>query len=128
MVNWIFFFISYYYRNMAVKFTREFWTNLVLFVVVCVALGLSIWAFATPCKKDKFGNSNSNLICDFNNTYPIQVNTISGGCSTSDVNGVIKLINDNFHIDISGDCRKGSFYKLDLSDDDAKKICNYIIN
>lgn len=113
---------------MAVTLTKEFQTNLLLFVVASVALGLQIWALATPCKKDKFGNSNSNLICDFNNTYPIQVNTKSGGCSTSDVNGVIKFINDNFHRDISGDCRKGSFYKLDLSEDDAKKICNYIIN
>ena len=38
---------------MAVTLTREF---LVLFVVACVALGLSIWAFAKPCKKDGFGN------------------------------------------------------------------------
>ena len=113
---------------MAVTLTKEFWTNLVLFVVACLALGLSIWAFATGCKKDGFGNSNANLICDFSLENPIQVNTISGGCSTSDVNGVIKFINDNFHRDIYGDCRKGSFYKLDLSDDDAKKICNYIIN
>ena len=42
---------------MAVKLTK---TNLLLFVVAFVALGLSIWALATPCKKDKFGNSNSN--------------------------------------------------------------------
>jgi hypothetical protein len=45
---------------MAVKLTKEFYINVVLFVVACVALGLSIWAFATPCKKDKFDNSNSN--------------------------------------------------------------------
>jgi hypothetical protein len=44
---------------MAVTLTKEFWTNLVLFVVACVALGLSIWAFATPCKKDKFGIDSS---------------------------------------------------------------------
>ena len=42
---------------MAVTLTKEFWTNVVLFVVACVALGLSIWALATPCKKDKFGNT-----------------------------------------------------------------------
>jgi len=41
---------------MAVKLTKEFWINVVLFVVACVALGLSIWAFATPCKKDGFGD------------------------------------------------------------------------
>ena len=39
---------------MAVKLTKEFY--IALFVVACVALGLSIWAFATPCKKDKFGD------------------------------------------------------------------------
>ena len=44
---------------MAVTLTKEFWTNFVLFVVVCIALGLSIWAFATPCKKDKFGEVQS---------------------------------------------------------------------
>ena len=43
---------------MAVTLTKEFWTNLVLFVVACVALGLSIWAFNVPCKKDKFGDFN----------------------------------------------------------------------
>ena len=42
---------------MAVTLTKEFWTNLVIFVVACVALGLSIWALATPCKKDGFVNT-----------------------------------------------------------------------
>ena len=45
---------------MAVTLTKEFWTNLVLFVVACVALGLSIWAIPTPCKKDVFGNTMTN--------------------------------------------------------------------
>jgi hypothetical protein len=45
---------------MAVTLTKEFWANLVLFVVACVALGLSIWAFATPCKKDGFDNLRLN--------------------------------------------------------------------
>jgi len=48
---------------MAVTFTKEFWTNLVLFVVACVALGLSIWAFATPCKKDGFGKVEFGSVC-----------------------------------------------------------------
>ena len=43
---------------MAVTFTREFYINFGLFLFVCLALGLSIWAFATPCKKDGFGDSN----------------------------------------------------------------------
>jgi hypothetical protein len=43
---------------MAVTFTREFYINLVLFVVACIALGLSIWAFAKPCKKDRFGDNS----------------------------------------------------------------------
>jgi len=46
---------------MAVKLTKEFWINVVLFVAVCVALGLSIWAFATPCKKDTFENNNNYI-------------------------------------------------------------------
>lgn len=41
---------------MAVTLTKEFWTNVVLFVVASVALGLSIWAFATPCKEEGFGS------------------------------------------------------------------------
>ena len=48
---------------MAVTLTKEFWTNFVLFVVACVALGLSIWAFATPCKKDGFGNVEFGSVC-----------------------------------------------------------------
>lgn len=41
---------------MAVQLTKE---NVILFVVACVALGLSIWAFATPCKKDGFGDTRT---------------------------------------------------------------------
>lgn len=51
---------------MSVTLTKEFWTNFVLFVVACVALGLSIWGIATPCKKDSFSeNYRENSI--FNN-------------------------------------------------------------
>ena len=32
----------------------QFWVNLILFLVVIVTLGLSIWAFTTSYKKDKF--------------------------------------------------------------------------
>jgi hypothetical protein len=113
---------------MAVTLTKEFYINFGLFLFACLALALSIWAFATPCKKDGFGNSNANLICDFSLENPIQVNYESGGCSTSDVTGVIKYVKDNFNIDISGNCYKGSYYKLDLKDDEAEKLCNYIIN
>ena len=35
---------------------NQFLTNFVLFIFACVALGLSIWALATPCKKDTFKN------------------------------------------------------------------------
>ena len=62
---------------MAVQLTKEFWTNLVLFVVACVALGLSIWALNVPCKKDGFGDNLSgckkrsdcseNQYCDYKN-------------------------------------------------------------
>ena len=77
---------------MAVTFTREFWTNFVLFVVACVALALSIWAFATPCKKDGFKglfnyccpNPNKCMIgcqtCDKNETCQPDSNTCGGIC------------------------------------------------
>ena len=42
---------------MAVTFTREFYINFGLFLFACLALALSIWAFAKPCKKDGFGNT-----------------------------------------------------------------------
>jgi len=42
---------------MAGTLTREFYINFGLFLFACLALGLSIWAFATPCKKDGFGNT-----------------------------------------------------------------------
>lgn len=44
---------------MAVTFTREFYINFGLFLFACLALGLSIWAFVLPCKKDKFGIDSS---------------------------------------------------------------------
>ena len=37
-------------------YNKQFLFNTILFVVACVVLGLSIWALATPCKKDGFGN------------------------------------------------------------------------
>ena len=105
------------------------WIFLGMGILICIIIGLVVLMFI-KIRNEKFGNSNANLICDFSLDNEIQVNYESGGCSTgvNGVNGVIKFINDNFHRDISGDCRKDSFYKLDLSDDDAKKICNYIIN
>ena len=50
---------------MAVTLTKKFWTNLIIFVVACVALGLSIWAFATACKKDGFGDQPSSSLLYF---------------------------------------------------------------
>ena len=41
---------------MAVTLTKEFYINFGLFLFACVALGLSIWAFNTKCKKDGFGD------------------------------------------------------------------------
>ena len=43
---------------MAVTLTKEFYINFGLFLFACLALALSIWAFATPCKKDGFGSCN----------------------------------------------------------------------
>ena len=81
---------------MAVTLTKEFWTNFVLFVVACLALGLSIWAFAKPCKKDRFGSDcaptcsdcsdwNDNLIpLDLYNLNPTlyknQCSNVGDGC------------------------------------------------
>jgi len=45
---------------MAVTLTREFYINFGLFLFACIALGLSIWAFAKPCKKDGFGDTMTN--------------------------------------------------------------------
>lgn len=50
---------------MAVTFTKEFWTNLILFIVACVALALSIFALNVRCKNDSFGD----FIKDGNNIY-----------------------------------------------------------
>ena len=47
---------------MAVTFTREFYINFGLFLFACLALALSIWAFATGCKKDKFGDQQCKSI------------------------------------------------------------------
>ena len=64
---------------MAVTLTKEFWTNLVLFVVACLALGLSIWAFATPCKKEGFGErAQKPIVCYTNNsnvTFDLHLNS-----------------------------------------------------
>lgn len=38
------------------QYSNEFYTNVALFVLALVVLGLSIWAFVTPCKKDGFGD------------------------------------------------------------------------
>ena len=64
----------------------------ILFILSLVALGFSIWAIATPCKKDNFGSAcaptgsdwNDNLISlDKYNTnpqkYKNQCNNIQGG-------------------------------------------------
>lgn len=41
---------------MSVTFTKEFWINMIIFLAACIALGISIWAFVVPCKKDGFGD------------------------------------------------------------------------
>lgn len=38
------------------QYSQNFYTNVVLFVLALVVLGLSIWAFVAPCKKDNFGD------------------------------------------------------------------------
>ena len=38
------------------QYSQNFYTNVALFVLALVVLGLSIWAFVAPCKKDGFGD------------------------------------------------------------------------
>ena len=40
------------------QYSQNFYTNVVLFVLALVVLGLSIWAFVAPCKKDGFGDQD----------------------------------------------------------------------
>ena len=114
-------------------YNRQFLFNTILFVVACVVLGLSIWALVAKCKNDNFGNSDDTYLkCDFSNKfYPINVNTLSGGCSTSDVTGVANYIKNNLikglDILLEG-CYEENIYKLKLSNDEANKLCNYISN
>lgn len=78
---------------MAVKLTKEFYINIALFVVACVALGLSIWAFATPCKKDGFGNNNNNDCSYCKNDCPSKGKSVSSVRSLKDLNDMCKYIN-----------------------------------
>ena len=39
------------------QYSQNFYTNVALFVLALIVLGLSIWAFVTPCKKDGFGDN-----------------------------------------------------------------------
>ena len=75
---------------MAVTLTKEFWTNLVLFVVACVALGLSIWALATPCKKDGFKNNNNNDCIYCKNDCPGIGKSVSSVKSLAALNEICK--------------------------------------
>lgn len=40
------------------QYSQNFYTNVTLFVLALVVLGLSIWAFVAPCKKDGFGDQD----------------------------------------------------------------------
>ena len=72
---------------MAVKLTKEFWINVVLFIVACVALGLSIWAFATPCKKDGFGDLKEGCpIVNFDGCSEYGKNEPLDNCTGTPVN------------------------------------------
>lgn len=45
------------------QYSQNFYTNVALFVLALVVLGLSIWAFVAPCKKDTFENNNNCKYC-----------------------------------------------------------------
>lgn len=67
---------------MAVQLTKEFWFNIILFLITCIALGIAIWAFAKPCKKDSFGIISSNDNCPFITKFYNK-----SGCSLKIING-----------------------------------------
>ena len=84
---------------MAVQLTKEFWLNIILFLITAIALGIAIWAFATPCKK-----SESFLVNDDDN--------------------ICKKYLENYPIIKEGSGVKGSYYKskLDLAQSIVKDI------
>lgn len=49
------------------QYSKQFYTNVILFVLSLVILGLSIWAFVVPCKKDKFSKILNAEDCYNNN-------------------------------------------------------------
>ena len=49
------------------QYSKQFYTNVILFVLSLVVLGLSIWAFVAPCKNDKFSNILNAEDCNNNN-------------------------------------------------------------
>ena len=49
------------------QYSKQFYTNVILFVLSLVVLGLSIWAFVAPCKNDKFSNILNADDCYNNN-------------------------------------------------------------
>ena len=49
------------------QYSKQFYTNVILFVLSLIVLGLSIWAFVVPCKNDKFSNILNAEDCYNNN-------------------------------------------------------------
>ena len=94
---------------MAVTLTKKFWINLVLFIVACVVLGLSIWAFTKPCNRDKFGDvgtwfcgNEGNAITKGNGKYG-EWCTCPAGYVTTFVDGKWRCSTTNEWIEIFSD-------------------------
>lgn len=39
-----------------ISLTRQFWINTILFIIACIILALSIWAFYSPCSNEKLND------------------------------------------------------------------------
>ena len=63
------------------QYSQNFYTNVTLFVLALVVLGLSIWAFVAPCKKDGFGDLKYS--CGFKLPCPDGMHCIAGVCQNS---------------------------------------------
>ena len=91
--------------------------NVVLFVVACVALGLSIWALATPCKKDEFINNRNCKYCEH---CPIKGHMVSSVTSLDDLN---EMVNEICKHEIRTDKCKKELGKIYV---DTNWACSYV--
>lgn len=113
---------------MAVQLTRKFWFNIILFIVACVALGLAIWAFATPCKKSESFSEDSRECT----VEVIQQTKLNEGNENNYLDMATNIVNQLLGSKPSISCRAGESascaadilnnYKIYCCTDDCPKI------